>query len=419
MMLTLMDAVGGYQQGVDWKNRNDELKLQQAARQRGLDADAAAAKAYRDAMGGDTAPAPAGPGLASVAPANAAPPMGDPSAPTMPAEAAPGLASTAPAAPAAPAAAKPVPDKAKAILAAYEARGNHFANAGDWHGYMENEAKVAPLRAQIRVRAMQQYGVDKDPVALAKAVYPTIFDGKEITAAEIVPGGDQNAPKGAPSGAPKMRVTLNDGTTSLVDPNEFVAKVSQSLVDPVAFAQKQAEAQLWQAKNDYETKNKLKVEEVKGKNAMGLADVNHGYKKEEIGIQQAGAEKVANIHAGATMGAAGILADSREKVATTKNTGPGGGPKVQKVITDSDGFATAIFKDGTSKRMQIDGKPIKANDYSKRVDSLVNQMRKSSSGFGKSEAELRAAAEQSLSGGGSQATPQPAAGGKDFSNLWN
>jgi len=404
--------------------------LQKEARQRGLDADAAAAKAYRNAMGeGDSAAAPAapaapaGPGLASVTPPTDAPPMGDPSAPRMPAaeDGAPGLAAAPATAPVpAPVAAKPAPDKAKAILAAFEARGDHFAKVGDWHGYMDNEARVAPLRTQVRARAMQQYGVDKDPVALAKAVYPTIFDGKEITSAEMVPGGDPNAPRGAPSGAPKMRVTLNDGTTNLVDPNDFVSRVSQSLVDPVAFAQKQAEAQLWQAKNDYETKNKLKIEDKKGENARGLADVNQGYKKEEIGLQQAGAEKVATIHANATLGAANIAADSREAVATKRSTNADGSPKVQKVITDADGFATAIFKDGTSRRMQIDGKPIKANDYSKRVDSLVNQLRKSSSGFGKSEAELRTAAEQSLSsGGGSQAAPQPAATGKDFSNLWN
>lgn len=149
-----------------------------------------------------------------------------------------------------------------------EARGQVFAKAGDWENYLRNEASVQGQRIRVRSNALQKFEQDGDDVALVRTAYPTVFDGMEIVGVEKLPGGPADAPKGAPSGPPKLRITTRgqDGkeVTNMVDPANVVQRIKMSLVDPQAAAQKEIELNFLRQKVAVETGGKVKVEEVKG-----------------------------------------------------------------------------------------------------------------------------------------------------------
>lgn len=95
------------------------------------------------------------------------------------------------------------------------------------------------------------------------------------------------------------------------------------------------------------------------------------------------------------------------KTVTTKpagrsGSGSGSGSNVQSTKVGADGFMIAVFRDGTTKRLLLDGKPVKAQDYAKRVDKLSADIGKSVDGIGKPASELRAEAEATLAEHGAQ-----------------
>lgn len=79
---------------------------------------------------------------------------------------------------------------------------------------------------------------------------------------------------------------------------------------------------------------------------------------------------------------------------------------IQSTKVGADGFMVGVFRDGSVKKLVLDGKPVKAQDYAKRVDKLAADIGKSVDGIGKSAKDLRAEAETTLAG---QAEPAPAA----------
>ncbi len=147
------------------------------------------------------------------------------------------------------------------MLQAAEARGLALARAGDWDGFMRNEVAVQPQRMRVRQGALQQFELDGDVDKLARAVYPTIFDGKQITGSELVKGGTGSL-KGAPSGPDKWRFTMSDGSVQTVDPIKLVGDLKR-MSDPET-AKQEVMLNFERAKRDIQTKGQEQVERTRG-----------------------------------------------------------------------------------------------------------------------------------------------------------
>ena len=72
---------------------------------------------------------------------------------------------------------------------------------------------------------------------------------------------------------------------------------------------------------------------------------------------------------------------------------------------DDDGYMLGVYRDGSVKRLEIDGKPIRSNDFSHRVDRTAQSIADSMAGRGKTQEQIRAMAIQSLGGSASANAP--------------
>lgn len=154
---------------------------------------------------------------------------------------------------------------------AAEARGNALVRAGLYDHYMQNEAQIAPIRIKTRAEALQQYELDGDVDKLARRVYPTLFDGKTIVGSERVRGQESEG-EGTP-GPAVYKFKLSDGTEQVIKPQEFVAQLKTSLIDPAESAKREALLNFERAKRDITTKGQIEVENVRGKNRLEAANV--------------------------------------------------------------------------------------------------------------------------------------------------
>lgn len=394
--LNLVGALDQYQQGVQWKQGQDENA--RALKQR--DAFDAANKAASDVI------------AQAKAQYDQPAPSGEPAANEMDT----GVNLSAAPKPAF----KLGPDT---LLKAYDVRGQKLAEAGQFEAFAQNEARVAPIRQQVRQqvigKALQAYEADQDPVKLAKTVYDDgIFDGKTITNAELVKGGTSGV-KGAPSGGDVVRFTLSDGSVKMIDPSKVPQAAMAMMRDP----------KTQQELMEFEYKERLKSAMALQKDTQ-IEGVKHKNKVEQIGLESAGRaeiasgnrasqEKIASGHDAATR----YSADQRVESASKHSTSGGGrgATGLQSTKTDADGYVLGVYRDGTVKRLMIDNKPVRSGDWSKRVDDVTKELGKSLEGIGKSQADLRAMAEQQLVGKPTAAPAAPgvpATGGKDYSTLW-
>lgn len=99
-----------------------------------------------------------------------------------------------------------------------------------------------------------------------------------------------------------------------------------------------------------------------------------------------------------------------KSISTARPSGRGGSGSnpsgtIQSTKVGADGYMMGVFRDGSVKQLLLDGKPVKAQDYAKRVDKLASDISKSVDGIGKSAKDLRAEAEETLA---TQAEPAPA-----------
>lgn len=90
--------------------------------------------------------------------------------------------------------------------------------------------------------------------------------------------------------------------------------------------------------------------------------------------------------------------------------GIGKGGNLQSTKTDDEGYLVGIFRDGSAKRLQIDGKPIRSQDIEKRIDKLADQLGKGINGLGKSTDELRETARRTILGNATPVEEKPAGG---------
>jgi hypothetical protein len=295
---SLADVVDGYQQGVEWKQQRVQ---QERARQQQMVADEAnkAAGSVIDASKAEWA-------------MNGAQGTYTPNDDTM--------------------------------LKAAQARGDTFAKGGDWENYFKNDALVQSQRHRIRANAVQQVMQDGDVPTLIRKVYPTIFNGKDVTDVEQLPGGEPNALKGAPSGGPMLRVKLSDGTTQLISPADAVARVKQTLIDPQAQAEQEAKMHYLLVQERIKGDEARKTEGTKGEQARKTEGVKHTGALEIAGIQGERARDVAKIGADATLGSAGIHRDGVVQAAEIGRDGRIAVAEAKAVAKDGGGDSPAAAK---------------------------------------------------------------------------
>lgn len=218
------------------------------------------------------------------------------------------------------------------MFKAAEARGQALAQAGHWKGFMQNEVAVQQQRLRARSAALQQYEMDGDGDKLARSVYPTFFDGKEIVGSEFIKGGVQSPTIGAKPQPDKIRFKFSDGTTNAVEPGEIARRVKLSLVDPATMAEKEIAANLAAAKARAEADEKIRIEGEKGKQDRLTEAQKAEAGLAKVGVETDGRLKVAGVEgetrlkaaettAGATLGAAKTRANATVEAARLGATG--------------------------------------------------------------------------------------------------
>jgi hypothetical protein len=408
--LGLTNALRGYQEGVAWNDQQKQQAMQNKQLQVINDANAAGAQALQDAHDQDIAQQQKAWTDAGNDPSTFQP--------------------------------KPFQMSAPVLLAGLHARSDAIAKSGDLDLWTKNEAATAPIRNQIRQqvigKALADYQATGDGAALAQTVYPTVHDGVDITGitvdngaggtdgaspaiqqqrqAWVAAGNDPTQFKPQPT-TPVYRISTSDGQTHTLTGDQIASMAHDVMMNPADAAKYEYESRLLAAKAAQEANAKKIEAQAKGEQDRLTENVKGGFHLQGIGLENTSREKVAEGNNKATLGAAGIRAGAETEAAGITAQGrvdaagirAGGGvdgaKKVQKTITDADGYVVNVFKDGSMQRATVNGQPVRSGEYAKRVDGLVRAARQDPHNMNKSDADLRAAAMQALSG-----TPPPAPG---------
>lgn len=244
------------------------------------------------------------------------------------------------------------------ILKGLDARTNVLAKHGRWDDVVQNEAKATGLRTNLRNnaidKAMLDYQQTQDSISLAQAVYPHVYDGKEIKMAKKLEDGT-------------IEFSLSDGKKSAVKPEMIPEMVQRMRMDPAAVAKlefqsrmKNLEAQ-FKGEQDRATvkergKESRDTEGVKHQNAMSLAEFNRASQEKIAAGNNATSIKVANIH---------------------KSPGLGDVPDTQKlrqVLTTDGGEYVGVYGDGTSKPLSLGGASLRAPSSEAQVMSMAKML---------------------------------------------
>jgi hypothetical protein len=309
------------------------------------------------------------------------------------------------------------------LLAGMHARSDAIAKSGDMDLWTHNEAAAAPIRNQIRQqvisKALADYQATGDGAALAQAVYPTVHDGVDITGITSGVDASQTGQTAANNGQPPAKVyniSTSDGQTHTLTGDQIASMAHDVMMNPADAAKYEYESRLLAMKSAQEAKAKQQEAQAKGEQDRQTEDVKGKYHLQGIGLEGENRLKVGEGNNKATIAAAGLRADATKYASDNRydatslrvGAGPDGAKKVQKTITDSDGYVVNVFKDGSMARATVDGAPVRSQDYAKRVDGLVRAARQDPRNMSKSDSDLRAAATQALSGA---PAPAPAASG--------
>jgi hypothetical protein len=194
-------------------------------------------------------------------------------------------------------------------LQAAQARQTKLAQSGDYDNYVKSAAAMAPMVTQYRAKALQEYG--NDEAALAKAVYPTFMDGREVKSADYVDGAGPDGKKGAR----QLRLNLSDGSTQILPEGQLSNMVKQSTMNPQQqlaeanylydLKKKAFEAEQARQTEGVKQDGRLKLEGVKAGYAKDLASVNNGYRLSQIGAMGSEARKTKGTPGAGGGGASG------------------------------------------------------------------------------------------------------------------
>lgn len=222
----LASAVAGYQQGVQWRQQQDQIARMQQQQAAMDEANMAAGNLLKQDQqqhvmrGGD--------------PATYKPPEG-------------------------------------LLFKAAEARSSALAKSGLWDQFMQNEAKVAPMRLRSRMGAVQQYEGDRDPVKFIMAVNESMFNGKEIKGVTKVEGAD--AVQGLAARPGGVEVEFTDGTRQFVDPDAAAKGIKLGAMDPAAYLKQEAALAKARIEADIEAGKQERIAKSRGDQARETAGV--------------------------------------------------------------------------------------------------------------------------------------------------
>lgn len=162
------------------------------------------------------------------------------------------------------------------LFRAAEARGATLAKHGMWDQFMQNEAQVAPLRGRARLKAVQRYEMDGDAEALARSIYPTLFDGKQLVG---VKRDDGNG-----TGPAALQLEMSDGSKHVM-PVDQLHRMAKVAADPEALKREallnfeRAKAEIFVDRHGKVAKARgdeaIRVDNAKTQNQTGLAVLNN------------------------------------------------------------------------------------------------------------------------------------------------
>ena len=324
--LGLMDAVRGYQQGVDWRNQQNEI-----ARNNKIQADYDAVnKGAGDALTkleADDLTAQRQAWASSNTPASSAATGALPDMATAQIEA------FAP---------KPFRPNDAQMFQIGQDRQSALIKAGLLDKAIAGEAHLQAQRLRVRQGAIDKYRITGNAGELGKTIYNlTIPDGVQVTgmsqqdAIEGAPASDAN---GSIPGMPARAATpgavtyqLSDGTTTKPMSHDEIVANATRLADP-QYAAHEAAYNLERLKSQLATTRELAVERVKGGNSANVANITGGYGNERQKLANAGSLAVADtqgqysVRVGqgnnkATLGAARLGADASDYSADSRLEG--------------------------------------------------------------------------------------------------
>lgn len=175
------------------------------------------------------------------------------------------------------------------MLRAAQAGQTARAHAGDFDGYMRGAVALAPMVTNIRQKALEMSGGDE--VALAKAVYPTFMDNRELQSVDWVDG---QGPAGSPA-AKQLRLVLSDGSVKFMKPGQITDMVQKSVMTPGArlaeaqmlFGMKRDAARAEEDRKTVAARGEVAsdLEDQKQDNRLSLADYQDGIKVGQIRAQ--------------------------------------------------------------------------------------------------------------------------------------
>ena len=368
--LGLQNAVMAYQQGRAWRENQDQLELQKAKRDRINAANKAGSEVMTQAQAQHEAEqAAALEGWTKEKGTNE------------------GFQ------------AKPFQMNEGVMLKALDSRGQTLAKGGDWDDWIANEAKAAPLREQVRTKtfdgAMKQFDLDGDAVKLAQAVYPTIYDGKEIVRPIIDKTGGKGfkaasglANAGAAMPMERISFELSDGSkTKPLTKDQLVAKVKWASMNPAEVRQYEmqerlnaAKLALTKAEKDAEAEKEIKVEGVKHKNKMGLSEFEQDRLDARSAADNASAEKRTNTTASATR----YGADQSREAAKLRADGKPGDD-----VKDGEQLLDTLAKAGIGEVDPLT-KQTRPTALTQRAAQRVNQLKGTGMNFDKAVETVRA-----------------------------
>lgn len=255
------------------------------------------------------------------------------------------------------------------MLRAMERRSEALAKRGRWNEFVQSEAAAAPARLKVRAGALQRYEQDGDFESFLKAFHRSLPDGLDLVSAEKVEGAPGSESLGLPErkGGFMAKFRRPDGQVieTFVDPVKVVGQVKLSLVDPAKTAEKELEMSIYRNKALVDIGKQTAVEEVKGdqtrktenlkaEHAAKLEDRKANHQMQIEGVKLGGRERIQSmsdaaamartqVTAGATLGAAQTRANATRDAAGVR---AGGKPKppsskdLQTMVENSFGKLT-------------------------------------------------------------------------------
>lgn len=289
------------------------------------------------------------------------------------------------------------------MFRAGEARSTFYATRGKWDRFTKNEAALAAQRQRVRQQLLTDYDASGDVMGLVTRWNDTVPNGRKVTGVEVIDavpesertlagaspitnaaladsaagtdgyGASTATPmKQAVAGKPQMvRITTVDQsgkkeTSPPMPVKDLLTRFQRAAMNPEEALKQDYILAVSLAK--IEAEKKAKLEEEAAKRTGKKEEIRLGH---ELTSQRDAAKATADMARTVTAGEYSLRA------ANVRAAGGDGGPKIQSTKVDSNGHIIGIFRDGTMRRLtDTGGKPIKAQDFSKRVDSAAARIMK-------------------------------------------